>query len=152
MKPLLKNSLLYVMGLFFGFASGPGFGKRSFFLQRSRGWQFTNEFPSHSTASSEEFVLVWTQLNDPIHIPDFFTRLRFPFCQTRNSYKFPCSQVQQVSLIGPLFLFFSLPPWPLVRVATGTTWQWEELCQGWRGILLRWQKKALQCQSHQCAQ
>lgn len=48
----------------------------------------------------------WTQLNDPIHIPDIV----FHFLE-RRSPKFPCSQVQQVLLIGPflffLFFFFS---------------------------------------------
>lgn len=47
--------------------------------------------------------------------------------------------------LGPSFflsLFLSLLLWPLVRLATGTTRQSGELFRGWRGILLRWQKKS----------
>lgn len=76
----------------------------------------------------------WTQLNDPIHIPDIV----FHFLEHRSP-KFPCSQVQQVLLIGPFLFFFLLfLPWPLVRLPTGTKWHWRRALLRITGILLKW--------------
>lgn len=69
----------------------------------------------------------WTQLNDPIHIPDFFTRQCFPFSQTQKSKISMFSGATSVT--DWAFSFFPLP-WPLVRLPTGTKWHWKELFQG----------------------
>ena len=65
----------------------------------------------------------WTQLNDPIHIPDFFTRQCFPFSQTQKS---KISMFSGATSVTDWALFFVCLQ-PLVRSPTGTKWHWKEL-------------------------
>lgn len=84
--------------------------------------QFTNAFPSRSTASQKEFAPDLTQPNDPIHIPGF---LWFPF---------PPTQTAEISIFSSatsftdwaLFFLFPVLQWPLVRCPAGTKWHRQE--------------------------
>lgn len=64
----------------------------------------------------------WTQLNDPIHIPDFFTRQCFPFSRTQKS---KISMFSGATSVTDWAFFFCHQP--LVRLPTGTKWHWKEL-------------------------
>lgn len=66
----------------------------------------------------------WTQLNDSIHIPDFFTRQCFSFSQTEKS---KISMFSGATSVTDWPFFFSCHQ-PLVRLATGTKWHWKSLC------------------------
>lgn len=66
----------------------------------------------------------WTQLNDSIHIPDFFTRRCFSFCQTEKS---KISMFSGATSVTDWPFFFSCHQ-PLVSLATGTKWHWKSLC------------------------
>lgn len=63
----------------------------------------------------------WTQLNDPIHIPKFFTRQGFPFSPTRKS---KISMFSGATSVTDWAFFFCHQP--LVRLLTGTKTQWKE--------------------------
>lgn len=72
----------------------------------------------------KRFWLDRTQLNDPIHIPAFFTRQCFPFSQKQKS---KISMFSGATRVTDWVSFFFLP---LVRLPTGTKWHRKELFQG----------------------